>query len=83
MSLEWKEQVVSHGRAPWIAFMGNMTLFVQPWYGDGIDYRGIIQHESWTFTIKKKFKTLSEAKEAVEQIAGILERAALAQRKRQ
>lgn len=73
MSLEWKEQPVTHGLAPWITKLGSITLFVQSWYGDGINYRGIIQHKDWTLTIKRKFKILSEAKEAVEQIAKILD----------
>ena len=65
MDIKWSRVRVEQGEAPWTATLGEMTLSVQPWYGDGINYRGIIQHENWTFTLKYRFTDLEVAKTAV------------------
>jgi hypothetical protein len=67
--VEWTEQKVSAGMAPWTAEWGKLTLFVQPWYGDGIKYRGIIQHSDWTLTLTERFENLKAARRAVELMA--------------
>lgn len=68
--IEWTEQKVSAGMAPWLARVGRwLTLFVQPWYGDGIKWRGIIQHPDWTLTLKERFSDREKATAAVEEMA--------------
>lgn len=69
MPLKWKEQDVTAGMAPWIAKRGKMQLFVQPWYGDGIKWRGIIQHPRWTLVLTEPFSDTGEAMRAVEAMA--------------
>jgi hypothetical protein len=69
MSIEWTEQKVSAGMAPWIAEWGKLTLFVQPWYGDGVKYRGIIQHPDWTLTLKERFLDKETAMKYVESVS--------------
>jgi hypothetical protein len=65
--VEWKRQEVTAGLAPWVATMegGDLELFVQPWYGDGLNYKGIIQTSDWTVTLKERFKTLEKAQQAL------------------
>jgi hypothetical protein len=71
MKPNWSEQKVSAGMAPWVAKLSEvpLTLFVQPWYGDGIKWKGIIQHPEWTLTLKKPFPNMREAMVAVEEYA--------------
>jgi len=70
--VEWIEQVVTAGMAPSIAKIESLTLFVQPWYGDGVNYRGIIKHDDWTLTLTARFRDLNSAKKAVEHAAAML-----------
>jgi hypothetical protein len=71
MKPNWSEQKVSAGMAPWIAKLAGvpLTLFVQPWYGDGINWRVIIQHHDWTLTLKKRFSDRGTAAEAAVDMA--------------
>lgn len=72
MTLKW-EEVPGQGMNPWRAKLGpgigDMTLFVQPYYGDGIKWRGIIQHAEWTLTLKKTWTQREDAQVTVEMVA--------------
>jgi len=66
--LDW-QQPTGVGQLPWIARVATLTLFVQPWYGDGIKYRGIVKHPEWTLTLDAQFTDLQLAMRAMEQWA--------------
>lgn len=70
--LQWIEQSVTAGRAPWMADLDRLRLFVQPWYGDGIKYRGIIHHPLWVLTLRTRFTDLEMAQYSVEVMAARL-----------
>jgi hypothetical protein len=66
---EWKEVSCSLGRAPWIADKYDLSLSVQPYYGDGIWWKVIVQHSEWTFTLKAHFTSMKSAMLAAENWA--------------
>ena len=67
--IKWTQVSCISGRPPWMAEWKNMTLFCQPWYGDGVKYRGIVRCSEWTLTLAENFTKLELAKEAVEAAA--------------
>ena len=60
----WVKQKTNQGHSPWVAELenGELKLFVQPWYGDGVNYKGVIKTPEWTVTLHERFKTLKRAK---------------------
>jgi hypothetical protein len=66
--MKW-EEVPGQGMNPWMAKLGELILFVQPYYGDGIKWRGIIQHDEWTLTLKKIWSQREDAQVIVEMVA--------------
>lgn len=66
--MKW-EEVPGQGMNPWYSKLGELTLFVQPYYGDGIKWRGIIQHAEWTLTLKKSWSQREDAQVTVEMVA--------------
>lgn len=55
--------------APWEAEIGDMKLFCQPYYGDGVYYRGIIKHQRWTLTLSENFRTVEVCQRVTEKTA--------------
>lgn len=49
--------------------MDGLQLCVQPYYGDGIHWKGIIKHADWTVTLHRRFSDMPLAMIKTEDMA--------------